>query len=101
MNFQPIGEVLLCKLKSHEVKTASGIYIPDIGKHDTHHATILKSTRGEGDTFMPIGRVVVFATNYVTAAGALAPSAVEVTLDGERFLLVHERAVLGVLLETP
>lgn len=92
---QPLGDGVLIKPEAVETKTASGIYIPDTAKQE-------KST---------IGRVVAIGTGRRTEDGKVLPMSVKVgakvyfnpgwenELDwkGEKYFLVHESDIRGIL----
>ena len=87
MNFQPLGDRVLIKVKEVETQTASGIYIPD-------NATQEKPTQAEivaiGNDVkdVKVGNQVVF-TKYAKSA--------TVTLDNTDYLVMETAEILGVM----
>ena len=87
MNFQPLGDRVLIKVKEAETKTASGIYIPD-------NATQEKPTEAEimaiGSDVkdVKVGDQVVF-TKFARSA--------TVTLEGIEYLVMEISEILGVM----
>jgi len=87
MNFQPLGDRVLIKVKEVETQTASGIYIPD-------NATQEKPTQAEimaiGSDVkdVEVGDQVVF-TKFARSA--------TVTLDNIDYLVMEISEILGVM----
>jgi chaperonin GroES len=87
MNFQPLGDSVLIKVKEVETQTASGIYIPD-------NATQEKPTQAEimaiGSDVkdVEVGDQVVF-TKFARSA--------TVTLDNIDYLVMEISEILGVM----
>ncbi|MCK5109997.1 MAG: co-chaperone GroES [Arcobacteraceae bacterium] len=87
MNFQPLGDRVLIKVKEQQTQTASGIYIPD-------NATQEKPTQAEiiaiGSDVkdVKVGDQVVF-TKFARSA--------TVTLEDIEYLVMETTEILGVL----
>ncbi len=87
MNFKPLGDRVLIKVKEVETQTASGIYIPD-------NATQEKPTQAEiiaiGSDVkdVQVGDKIVF-TKFARSA--------TVTLEGIEYLVMEISEILGVM----
>ena len=87
MNFKPLGDRVLIKVKEVETQTASGIYIPD-------NATQEKPTQAEVVAIgsdvkdVKVGDSVVF-TKFARSA--------TVTLEGIDYLVMETAEILGVI----
>ena len=90
MSFIPLGQRLLVKTKEEEAKTASGIIIPDNAKEKPLQAEV-KAVSNElskdENCELKEGDTVVFA-KY---------SGTEISVDGEKFLVLNCEDVLGIL----
>ena len=87
MNFQPLGDRVLIKVKEAETKTASGIIIPDNAeKEKPTQAEIIAV--GNDVTHVKVGDQVVF-TKFARSA--------TVTLEGIDYLVMETSEILGVI----
>ncbi len=90
MSFIPLGQRLLVKAKEEEAKTASGIIIPDNAKEKPLQAevkAVSKELSKDENCELKEGDTVVFA-KY---------SGTEISVDGEKFLVLNCEDVLGIL----
>ncbi len=93
MKFQPLGDHILVELAVTEVKTASGIFLPDTAKKDKPQTgkviAVGKGKYNENGKLIPMevkpGDEVMFA-KYIGA---------ELKLDGKDYLVISERDVYG------
>jgi len=87
MNFQPLGERVLVKIKEPETTTASGIIIPDnASKEKPNEAEVVAI--GEKIENIEVGNKVLFAKYARTS---------DVTIDGSDYLVVELNDLLGVI----
>jgi chaperonin GroES len=94
MNFKPLGDRALVKIVEREQQTASGIVLPDTAKEKPQTAEVVAVGDGALDDKgqrVPLdfsqGDVIVFA-KY---------SGTEISLDGEDYLILEARDVLGTV----
>ncbi len=85
MGFTPLGQRVLVKRTEVENKTASGIYIPDNAKEKPSTATVVAVANEVKD--VNIDDIVVFG-KY---------SGSELSLEGEDFLILEIKDILGVI----
>lgn len=87
MSFRPLGERVLVKRVEEEKKTKSGIIIPDSAQEKPLEAKVEAiSKKVEKDGEVSVGDTVVFS-KY---------SGNEITLDGNEFLVLEIKDILGV-----
>lgn len=86
---RPLSDRVLIEPKEAEIKTASGIYIPDTAKEKPQQGTVLAAGPGKKDEAMEVkvGDVVL----YGKYAGT------EVTVDGKQYLIVKQSDILAIL----
>lgn len=86
---KPLADRVLIEPKEAEIKTASGIYIPDTAKEKPQQGTVLAAGPGKKDETMEVkvGDVVL----YGKYAGT------EVTVDGKQYLIVKQSDILAIL----
>lgn len=89
MNFKPLADRVLIQPTAAEEVTASGIIIPDTAKEKPLKGTVVAAGNGTKDEEMVLkaGDVVL----YGKYAGT------EVQLDGEKYLIMRQNEVLGIL----
>lgn len=89
MNFKPLADRVLIQPTAAEEVTASGIIIPDTAKEKPLKGTVIAAGNGTKDEEMVLkaGDVVL----YGKYAGT------EVQLDGEKYLIMRQNEVLGIL----
>jgi chaperonin GroES len=91
--FKPIGNKICVKADERKTQTASGLYIPDTVKNEAMEGTVVSIgtgtfKRGVRKTFqLEPGNRIAFA----------AWGAMEITVEGEKFLLMEEENVIGIL----
>ncbi len=87
MNFKPLGDRVLLKVKEVETQTASGIYIPDNAeKEKPTQAEVMAIGQDVKD--IAVGEQVIF-TKFARSA--------TVTLDDVDYLVMETAEVLGKL----
>ncbi len=89
MNFKPLADRVLIQPTAAEEVTASGIIIPDSAKEKPLKGTVIAAGNGTKDEEMVLkaGDKVL----YGKYAGT------EVQLDGEKYLIMRQNEVLGIL----
>jgi len=87
MNFQPLGERVLVKVKEAQTTTASGIIIPDnASKEKPNEAEVIAI--GPDVKHVEVGNNVMFSK--------FARSA-DLTIDGVDYLVMEVSEILGVM----
>jgi chaperonin GroES len=87
MNFQPLGDRVLVKIKEPETTTASGIIIPDnASKEKPNEAEVMAI--GSDVEHVAVGDKILFAKYARTA---------DVTIDGTDYLVMEVSEILGVM----
>ena len=87
MNFQPLGDRVLVKIKEPETTTASGIIIPDnASKEKPNEAEVMAI--GADVQHVAVGDKIMFAKYARTAA---------VTIEAEEYLVMEVSEILGVM----
>ncbi len=86
---KPLADRVLIEPKEAEVKTASGIFIPDTAKEKPQQGTVLATGPGKSDEPMEVkaGDQVL----YGKYAGT------EVTVDDKKYLIVKQSDILAIL----
>ena len=86
---KPLADRVLIEPKEAEMKTASGIYIPDSAKEKPQQGTIVAAGPGKKDEPMEVkvGDVVL----YGKYAGT------EVTVEEKKYLIVKQSDILAIL----
>lgn len=86
---KPLADRVLIEPKEAEVKTASGIFIPDTAKEKPQQGTVVAVGPGKVDELMEVkaGDVVI----YGKYAGT------EVTVDDKKYLIVKQSDILAIL----
>ena len=86
---KPLADRVLIEPKEAEVKTASGIFIPDTAKEKPQQGTVVAVGPGKNDEPMElkVGDVVL----YGKYAGT------EVTLDDKKYLIVKQSDILAII----
>jgi len=86
---KPLADRVLIEPKEAEIKTASGIYIPDTAKEKPQQGTVVAAGPGKKDEPMELkaGDVVI----YGKYAGT------EITVDDKKYLIVKQSDVLAIL----
>ena len=95
MNLQPLGDRVVVKAMSEdEMKTASGIYIPDTAKEKPQEGEVVAVGPGaktEEGKLIPmdvkVGDIVLFGKW----------SGTEVKLDGKGLLIMKESDIMGIM----
>jgi chaperonin GroES len=86
MNFQPLGERVLVKVKEPETKTASGIIIPDSASKEKQNEAKVLAVSEEVKT-IKVDDVVVFGKYAGTT----------VVVDAVEYLVLETKDILGVI----
>ena len=86
---RPLADRVVIEPKEAEIKTASGIYIPDTAKEKPQQGTVLAAGPGKKDEPMEVknGDEVLFGKYAGT----------EVTVDGKKYLIVKQSDILAIL----
>ena len=95
MNIRPLGDRIVVKALDAEVTTKGGIILPDTAKEKPQKGKVLSVGTGrilDNGTRVPLdvreGDVVIFSKYGGT----------EIKIDGEDYLIVSERDILGVVI---
>lgn len=88
VNFKPLADRVLIEPAPAEVKTASGIFIPDTAKEKPLKGTVIAAGEGKKDEPMTVkvGESVLYG-QY---------SGTEIKLDGKTFLIMRESDIYGI-----
>lgn len=88
VNFKPLADRVLIEPAPAEVKTASGIFIPDTAKEKPLKGTVIAAGEGKKDEPMTvkIGDSVLYG-QY---------SGTEIKLDGKTYLIMRESDIYGI-----
>lgn len=94
MNIKPLGDRVVIKVLASEEKTQSGIVLPDTAKEKPQEGEIVAV--GSGRTLdngekLPMEVKVGDRVIYSKYAGT------EIKLDGEEYLILNERDILGIV----
>ena len=89
INFKPNEDRVLVEAAEAEVKTASGIFIPDTAKEKPQKGTIIAV--GDGIKDKPVTVKVGDNVLYGKYAGT------EITIDGKEYLIMRESDIYAVL----
>lgn len=86
---KPLADRVVIEPKEAEMKTASGIYIPDTAKEKPQQGTVVAAGPGKKDEPMEVkvGDVVLYG-KY---------SGTEVTVDDKKYLIVKQSDILATL----
>jgi len=95
MNIRPLGDRIVVKALEAEVTTKGGIILPDTAKEKPQKGKVLSVGTGrilDNGTRVPLdvreGDVIIFSKYGGT----------EIKIDGEDYLIVSERDILGVVI---
>jgi len=94
MKLKPLADRVVVQQAAAEVKTASGILLPDAAKEKPTKGKVLAVGPGKIDDSGKRGEVGV-RVNDVVYYGKYTGT--EVELDGQKFVLLRESDILGVL----
>lgn len=87
MNFQPLGDRVLIKVKEAETTTASGIIIPDnASKEKPNEAEVMAI--GPDVKHVEVGNKIMFS-KYSRSA--------DLTIDGVDYLVMEVSEILGIM----
>jgi chaperonin GroES len=89
VKFKPLADRVLIESAPAEVKTASGIFIPDTAKEKPLQGTVIAA--GEGKKDEPMTVKVGDSVLYGQYSGT------EIKLDGKTFLIMRESDIYGIL----
>ncbi|MEA3452721.1 MAG: co-chaperone GroES [Bacteroidota bacterium] len=84
-NIKPIGERLVIKPSTAEIKTSSGIYIPDSAKEKQNHGEVIAI--GKIDEDIKIGDKVLYS-NF---------SGTKIELEGEECIILEKNDILAII----
>ncbi|MCE5223063.1 co-chaperone GroES [bacterium] len=95
MNIRPLGDRIVVKALEAEVTTKGGIILPDTAKEKPQKGKVLSVGTGrilDNGTRVPLdvreGDIIIFSKYGGT----------EIKIDGEDYLIVSERDILGVVI---
>ncbi len=88
VNFKPLADRVLIEPAPAEVKTASGIFIPDTAKEKPLKGTVIAA--GEGKKDEPMSVKVGDSVLYGQYSGT------EIKLDAKTFLIMRESDIYGI-----
>jgi chaperonin GroES len=95
MNIRPLGDRIVVKALEAEVTTKGGIILPDTAKEKPQKGKVLSVGTGrilDNGTRVPLdvreGDIIIFSKYGGT----------EIKIDGEEYLIVSERDILGVVI---
>lgn len=89
VKFKPLADRVLIEPAAAEVKTDSGIYIPDSAKEKPQQGTVIAVGKGKKDHEMTVkAKDVVLYGKF---------SGTELKLDGKDYLIMREDEILGIL----
>lgn len=88
VTFKPLADRVLIEPAPAEVKTASGIFIPDTAKEKPLQGTVIAAGNGKVDEPMTVkvGDTVLFG-QY---------SGAEIKIDGNNYLIMREADIYGI-----
>ena len=95
MNIRPLGDRVVVKALDAEEKTKGGIILPDSAKEKQQKGKVLAVGNGrilDNGTRVPLDIREGDTVLYSKYGGT------EVKIDGELYLIVNERDILGVIL---
>ena len=86
---RPLADRVVIEPREAETKTASGLYIPDTAKEEPQQGVVVAAGPGKKDEPMEVkvGDQVLYG-KY---------SGTEVTVDGNKYLIVRQSDILAVL----
>ena len=89
VNIKPLGDRVLIEPQAAEVKTSSGIYIPDSAQEKPQRGKVIATGPGKKDQKMEVkeGDMVL----YGKYAGT------ELTIDGNDYLIMNQTDILAVI----
>ena len=95
MNIRPLGDRIVVKALEAEVTTKGGIILPDTAKEKPQKGKVLSVGTGrilDNGTRVPLdvreGEIIIFSKYGGT----------EIKIDGEDYLIISERDILGVVI---
>src|SRR3954447_4343895 len=94
MKLKPLADRVIVKQSDAETKTASGILLPDSAKEKPTRGKVISVGPGKLDDNgkpMELGVRVNDTVYYGKYSGT------EITVDGEKFVILRESDILGVL----
>jgi len=95
MNIRPLGDRIVVKAVDAEEKTKGGIILPDSAKEKQQKGKVLAVGNGrilDNGTRVPLDIREGDTVLYSKYGGT------EIKIDGETYLIVNERDVLGIIL---
>ena len=94
MKLRPLADRVIVKQSEAETKTASGIVLPDTAKEKPTRGKVISAGPGKLDDkgkFMALGVKAGDTVYYGKYSGT------DVEVDGEKFVILRESDILGVL----
>jgi len=89
VNIKPLADRVLIEPQAAEVKTASGIYIPDTAQEKPQKGTVIAIGNGTKDEEM------VVKTGDTVLYGKYAGT--ELNLDGTKYLIMRQSDILAII----
>ena len=89
MNIRPLADRVIIEPKEAELKTASGIYIPETAKEKPQQGTVVAVGCGKKDEPMEVkvGDVVLYG-KY---------SGTEISVEGKNYLMMRQSDILAIM----
>lgn len=91
---KPLGQRVLIKRDAQETKTKGGIYLPEKAQDKQCYATVIALGTGDLDKN---GNRKEFEVNPGDRVITTQYGGVDVTVDGEKMVLVHEGDILAII----
>lgn len=91
MSIKPLADRVLIKQAAAETVTAGGIIIPDSAQEKPLQGEVIAIGKGTKDEEMEVkvGDIVIY--------GKYPKSATEIELDGDKFLVMRQSDIIGIL----
>ena len=89
MNIRPLADRVLIEPKEAELKTASGIYIPETAKEKPQQGTVVAVGCGKKDEPMEVK--VADLVLYVKYSGT------EISVEGKNYLMMRQSDILAIM----
>jgi chaperonin GroES len=94
MNYKPLGDRLLLKVKKAEETTKSGIVLPDTAKEKPQEGKIVAIGTGKSDDN---GKKIEFVVKVGDKVLFSKYGGTEIKVDEKSYLIMREDDILGVL----
>ncbi len=94
MNYKPLGDRLLLKVKKAEEKTKSGIVLPDTAKEKPQEGEVVAAGPGARDKD---GKRIPMEISKGDKVLYSKYSGTEVKIDSEEYLIIKESDILAII----